>query len=112
MIVFDGETLAPKSGMAGTLYASEMDFNLWCVSSNFRGEYQATIGSAVSAEASATADPGANRIVGDLNANIHAQILGTAAEVGYLLMDVDQDVADQVCAGLRALPTTLRARKL
>src|SRR3990167_4915652 len=84
VIVFDGETLAPKSGMAGTLYASEMDFNLWCVSSNFRGEYQATIGSAVSAEASATADPGANRIVGDLMKQLAGSTLSDQEGVKYI----------------------------
>lgn len=53
-----------------------------------------------------------NRIVGDLNANIHAQILGTDSEIGYLIMDIDQDVAAPVCAALKALSTTLHARQL
>jgi len=33
-----------------------------------------------------------NRIVSDLNANIRSQMLATDANIGYLVMDIDQDV--------------------
>ena len=53
-----------------------------------------------------------NRIVSDHNANIHAQLLSTNSEVGYLIMDLDQPMAAAVCAGMSKLPTTLSARAL
>ncbi len=53
-----------------------------------------------------------NRIVSDLNANIHAQTLSTDTAIGYLLMDLDQDVAGDVCRGVSSLPTDIRTRVL
>src|SRR5205823_4474318 len=35
-----------------------------------------------------------NRIVSDLEANIHSQFLATDPAIGYLIMDLDQDVSD------------------
>jgi D-3-phosphoglycerate dehydrogenase len=51
-----------------------------------------------------------NRIVGDAGANIHAQLLSTTAELGYLLMDLDANLTEQVVDGLKRLPTTIQAR--
>ena len=51
-----------------------------------------------------------NRIVSDLNANIHAQVLSTDADIGYLIMDLDSDVAAQVVEDMRRLPTSISAR--
>ena len=51
-----------------------------------------------------------NKIVSDLNANIHAQMLSTDANIGYLLMDLDQDVSQQVCSQMAALKTDIRTR--
>jgi D-3-phosphoglycerate dehydrogenase len=51
-----------------------------------------------------------NRIVSDLNANIHAQVLNTDAHIGYLLMDLDQDVASQVCQAVAGLTTDIKTR--
>jgi D-3-phosphoglycerate dehydrogenase len=51
-----------------------------------------------------------NRVIGDAGANIHAQLLSTNPDIGYLVMDLDTDVTDQVVQGLRALPTTIQAR--
>jgi D-3-phosphoglycerate dehydrogenase / 2-oxoglutarate reductase len=51
-----------------------------------------------------------NRIVGDAQANIHAQLLSTNPEIGYLVIDLDNSVADQVVAALWKLPTTISAR--
>jgi D-3-phosphoglycerate dehydrogenase len=53
-----------------------------------------------------------NRIVSELNANIHAQVLSTNAELGYLIMDLDQPVASPVCEAMKKLTTTLSARAL
>jgi D-3-phosphoglycerate dehydrogenase len=51
-----------------------------------------------------------NRIVGDAGANIHAQLLSTTADVGYLLMDLDANLTEQVVERLKKLPTTIQAR--
>jgi D-3-phosphoglycerate dehydrogenase / 2-oxoglutarate reductase len=51
-----------------------------------------------------------NRIVSDLNANIHAQVLNTDQHVGYLVMDLDQDVANPVCQAIAGLKTDIKTR--
>ncbi len=51
-----------------------------------------------------------NRIVSDHEANIHAQVLSTNAAIGYLIMDLDSDVAAQVVEDMRRLPTSISAR--
>ena len=54
-----------------------------------------------------------NHIVSpDRGANIHAQVLSTNSEVGYLIMDLDQPVGAPVCEAMLRLPTTLRAKAL
>jgi D-3-phosphoglycerate dehydrogenase len=53
-----------------------------------------------------------NKIVSDLNANIHSQLLATDAEIGYLIMDLDQDVSDAVSRRIAGLETNLRTRVL
>ena len=53
-----------------------------------------------------------NRIVSDLEANIHAQVLSTDPGIGYLIMDLDQDVSREVRRAIAALPTNIRTRIL
>jgi D-3-phosphoglycerate dehydrogenase / 2-oxoglutarate reductase len=53
-----------------------------------------------------------NRVIGDAGANIHAQLLSTNSDIGYLMIDLDSDVRAQVVEGLRKLPTTIQARTL
>lgn len=53
-----------------------------------------------------------NKIVSDRNANIHAQVLATDANIGYLIMDLDTDVSADVRAGMAALETNIRTRIL
>lgn len=53
-----------------------------------------------------------NRIVSDHNANIRAQVLSTDAQIGYLIMDLDQDVSQDVKRGIAALPTSIKTRIL
>jgi D-3-phosphoglycerate dehydrogenase len=53
-----------------------------------------------------------NRIVSELNANIHAQILSTDTNIGYLIMDLDQDVAGDVRKAIAALETNIKTRIL
>jgi len=51
-----------------------------------------------------------NRIVSDWNANIHAQVLNTDQNVGYLVMDLDQDVSAPVCEAIAGLSTDIKTR--
>lgn len=53
-----------------------------------------------------------NRIVSDLNANIDRQVLSTDAQIGYLIMDLHQDVSAEVSGAIAALPTNIRTRVL
>lgn len=53
-----------------------------------------------------------NRLIGDTEANIHAQLLSTNPDIGYLVMDLDNGVTGQVTEQLRKLPTTIKARAL
>jgi D-3-phosphoglycerate dehydrogenase len=53
-----------------------------------------------------------NRIVSDHSANIRAQVLATDAEVGYLIMDVDDDVSSEIPREIAALRTNIRTRVL
>jgi D-3-phosphoglycerate dehydrogenase / 2-oxoglutarate reductase len=53
-----------------------------------------------------------SRIVSDHNANIRAEVLSTDPDIGYLVMDLDQDVSQDVKRGIAALPTSIKTRIL
>ncbi len=53
-----------------------------------------------------------NKIVSDASANIRAQVLSTDADIGYLVMDLENDVAETVRKGVAALETNIRTRIL
>jgi D-3-phosphoglycerate dehydrogenase len=53
-----------------------------------------------------------NRIVSERNANIHSQMLSTDTNIGYLIMDLDQDVSHDVREDIAALDTNIRTRIL
>ena len=53
-----------------------------------------------------------NRIVSDRGANIRSQVLATDPNIGYLVMDLEQDVSDEVKAAIAALPTSIKTRIL
>jgi len=53
-----------------------------------------------------------NRIVSDLNANIRAQLLATDPDIGYLIMDLDQDVSQDVRKAVAGLETSIKTRIL
>ncbi|HKU37238.1 MAG TPA: phosphoglycerate dehydrogenase [Polyangiales bacterium] len=53
-----------------------------------------------------------NRIVSERNANIHSQMLKTHENIGYLIMDLDQDVSREVCRDISNLETNIRTRIL
>jgi D-3-phosphoglycerate dehydrogenase len=53
-----------------------------------------------------------NKIVSDHNANIRAQLLSTDPDIGYLIMDLDQDVSHDVKKAVASLPTSIKTRIL
>ena len=53
-----------------------------------------------------------NHIVSDKGANIAAQVLATDADIGYLVMDLDQDVSRAVKNAVGALETSIKTRIL
>jgi D-3-phosphoglycerate dehydrogenase / 2-oxoglutarate reductase len=53
-----------------------------------------------------------NGIVSGLKANIRSQMLVTDSQIGYLIMDLDQDVSDDVRQAIGLLPTNVRTRIL
>ncbi|MBK8940931.1 MAG: phosphoglycerate dehydrogenase [Polyangiaceae bacterium] len=53
-----------------------------------------------------------NRIVSDQKANILGQVLVTDPHIGYLIMDLEQDLSQEVCDQIAALPTSIRTRRL
>jgi D-3-phosphoglycerate dehydrogenase / 2-oxoglutarate reductase len=53
-----------------------------------------------------------NRIVSERNANIRAQLLATDPSVGYVVMDLDQDVSDDVRKDIAGLEASLKTRIL
>lgn len=53
-----------------------------------------------------------NAILGELGANIEAQQLGTTRDVGYLVMDLDQQISEAVRERIAALPVSVKTRIL
>jgi D-3-phosphoglycerate dehydrogenase len=53
-----------------------------------------------------------NRIISDVQANVEGQVLATDPEVGYLVMDLDRDVSEEVRSKVSALETSIRTRIL
>ena len=53
-----------------------------------------------------------NKIVSDRNANVLGQVLATDPDVGYLVMDLDKALAEEVRAAIKALPTSIKTRIL
>jgi D-3-phosphoglycerate dehydrogenase / 2-oxoglutarate reductase len=53
-----------------------------------------------------------NKLVSDLAANIRAQLLATDPDIGYLIMDLDEDVSREVKRGIARLETSIKTRIL
>jgi D-3-phosphoglycerate dehydrogenase / 2-oxoglutarate reductase len=53
-----------------------------------------------------------NRLVSDRNANVLGQILATDPSIGYLVMDLDKDVANDVRKAIAELGASIRTRIL
>jgi D-3-phosphoglycerate dehydrogenase len=53
-----------------------------------------------------------NKIVSDRNANVLGQVLATDPEIGYLIMDLDKEVANGVRVAIEALSTSIKTRIL
>jgi D-3-phosphoglycerate dehydrogenase len=53
-----------------------------------------------------------NHIVSEVGANIDAQQLATSKDIGYLVMDVNRELSDEVHSRIAALPMSVRTRIL
>lgn len=53
-----------------------------------------------------------NRIVSEVQANIESQILATDPNIGYLIMDLNREVSDEVRTKVAQLQTSIRTRVL
>ncbi|MCC6989815.1 MAG: phosphoglycerate dehydrogenase [Acidobacteria bacterium] len=53
-----------------------------------------------------------NNIVSEVGANIESQQLATTRDIGYLVMDVNRELSDEVHARISALPMNVRTRIL
>lgn len=53
-----------------------------------------------------------NQIVSDTGANIQAQYLSTDADIGYLVMDIENRESKSMCEKISALKTSIRTRVL
>lgn len=53
-----------------------------------------------------------NRVVSELGANIKTQVLATDPNLGYLVMDLEQDVSDAVADALSKMSANIRTRVL
>ncbi len=53
-----------------------------------------------------------NSIVSNLKANVTSQVLATDPNIGYLVVDLDRNVSDEVSAQIGALDTSIRTRIL
>ncbi len=53
-----------------------------------------------------------NRLVSDRNANVLGQILATDPSIGYLVMDLDKDVANDVRKAIAELSSSIKTRIL
>jgi D-3-phosphoglycerate dehydrogenase len=53
-----------------------------------------------------------NSIISELGANINAQYLNTFQDVGYLIMDISQDLSEEVKQRITALPMNIKTRIL
>lgn len=53
-----------------------------------------------------------NKIVSDRNANVLGQVLATDPDVGYLIMDLDKEVASDIRTAIEGLSTSIKTRIL
>lgn len=53
-----------------------------------------------------------NRLLSEAGANIQSQSLHTDAEVGYLVVDLDQPITDDLIASIQGLKTAIRTRRI
>lgn len=52
------------------------------------------------------------RIVSEVGANIDAQMLSTRRDVGYLIMDINKDLSEEVRSRIEAMPANIKTRIL
>ena len=94
IIVWEGEDYEPKSGGSnGALYLATCRFTIWGISRNLRAEKQGVLGSQIASEA--TADPGVNRIIGDLRRYLAGSTLGQDGVVKTEITTADRVMSTQ-----------------
>ncbi len=52
------------------------------------------------------------KLLSDIGANIDAQYLGTFKDIGYLIMDINKELSEEVKKGIAGLPTSIKTRIL
>lgn len=53
-----------------------------------------------------------NKIISDLGANIDSQYLNTYRDIGYLIMDINKNLSEEVKEKIGSLPTSIKTRML
>ncbi|HMO17591.1 MAG TPA: phosphoglycerate dehydrogenase [Oligoflexia bacterium] len=53
-----------------------------------------------------------NQVISEVGANIDAQYLSTASDIGYLIMDINKEVSEEVKERIAALPKSIKTRML
>jgi D-3-phosphoglycerate dehydrogenase len=53
-----------------------------------------------------------NRLISETGSNIRSQQLATDPEVGYVMMDLDRAISNDLLSKIHALPSSLRTRRL
>ena len=91
IIVWDGEDYTPKSTIAGALYWTAIKFSIWGISRNLRAEKQGVLGSQIASEAAA--DPGVNRMVGDLRRYLAGSDLDQAGVAKVEIVAADRVIS-------------------
>lgn len=82
VIVYDGDEWTRPSTIAGSVYKNNYDFSVWCVSSNLRYEPRAATPSPIATESAA--DPGVNKITGDVAALLAGNQIGLGPGVQWV----------------------------
>ncbi len=52
------------------------------------------------------------QVISEVGANIESQYLGTNSDVGYLIMDINQDVSEEIRKRIAELPKSIKTRML
>jgi len=113
LVTLSGDEVKTKSTVAGSLYEANYDFQVLVISNNYRPQQQALYGSDVAEEAEAVgADPGINRMIGDVRYVLAGSDLGLGPGVKYADIQgrttvVEEDLGERLFVA--SVPITVRA---